>query len=301
VDTFQRIERSVRFIEEHILDELTLERVAAEAYFSPYHFHRIFRAMAGESVDEYIRKRRLALAADELLGSSRSILDLALDYHFQSHEAFTRSFKRAYGLAPATYRKNGVRLTTLLKKRLDGERLKHLIKGVTMEPKIVRKEGFKVVGMEVTTTLRSNWENRDIFHLWARFQTRIGEIVDRTDPAVSYGICGDIDNEKPKLAEMTEDTEYTDLVSVEVADLDHIPEGMVGRIVPGRTYAVFTHIGPLFPNYLQQTYDYIYGTWLPHSDRELDGGWDFEVYDVRFTGVDDPDSEFDIYVPIKVG
>ena len=170
-----------------------------------------------------------------------------------------------------------------------------------MEPRIVRKESFGVVGMEIATTLKSNWENRDIFHLWIRFQARMGEIANRIDPAVSYGICGDMSDPRPSASETTEDTRYNELVCVEVKDLDHVPEGMIGRIVPGRTYAVFTHKGPLFPNYLQQTYDYIYGTWLPHSGQELDGGWDFELYDSRFANVDDPASEFDIYVPIKAG
>jgi AraC family transcriptional regulator len=299
VDLFDRIELAIRFIEEHILDELTLEGIAAQAFFSPYHFHRIFRALAGESVGEYIRKRRMALAAEQLLAGSRSILDIALDYHFQSHEAFTRSFKKALGYTPAEYRRKGMELTTLLKKRLDGERLRHLKEGVTMEPKIVQKRSFDVVGMEITTTHRNNWKNMDIAKLWIRFNERVGEIADRVDADVSYGICGDVTDETSISCEMTQDTEYGELVSVEVSQIDRVPSGMIGRTVPGRTYAVFTHKGPLFPNYLQQTYDYIYGTWLPRSGRELDGGWDFERYDERFTGVDDPDSEFGIYVPIK--
>jgi AraC family transcriptional regulator len=297
MEIIQRMEQSLKFIEDHILDELTLDAVAAEACFSPYHFHRIFRAMVGE----YIRKRRLTLAAEDLLSSSRGILDIALDYRFQSNEAFSRSFKKVYGFTPAAYRRNSVRLTTLHKKRPDGERLRHLREGVTMEPKIVRKEGFAAVGMEITTTLKSNGKNRDIFHLWGKFQGRMTEITNRVDDAVSYGICGTVTAELSKPAEMTEDTEYTELVCVEVTDLGHIPDGMIGRTIPGRTYAVFTHRGPLFPSFLQQTYDYIYGTWLPQSGKELDGGWDFEIYDRRFTAVDDPASELDIYVPVKAG
>ena len=110
----------------------------------------------------YIRKRRIAQAAEELLSGARNILDIALDYRFQSHEAFSRSFKKACGLTPGGYRKKGMRLKILLKKRLDIGALRHLRGGVTMEPRIVRKESFKVVGMEITTTLRSNWANRDI-------------------------------------------------------------------------------------------------------------------------------------------
>ena len=299
MDVFERIERSVDFIEDNLLEELTLERVAAAACFSPYHFHRIFKALAGESVGSYIRKRRIAQAAEELLSGARNILDIALDYRFQSHEAFSRSFKKACGLTPGGYRRKGMRLRILLKKRLDIGALRHLRGGVTMEPRIVRKESFKVVGMEITTTLRSNWANRDIAKLWTRFHARMDEIVNRTNPPVAYGICGNV-AEEPSPPEKTEDTEYTDLVSVEASGFDDIPEGMTGRTIPERTYAVFTHKGPLFPNHLQQTYDYIYGTWVPQSGYELDGGFDFEFYDERFTAVDDDASELDIYVPIKV-
>jgi AraC family transcriptional regulator len=300
MDMFERIGRSIGFIEKNLKGEATLDQIASEACFSPFHFHRIFRAMTGDSVGEYVRKRRLSDASDELLATSRRIIDIALDYHFQSQEAFTRAFKKTFGLTPKGYREKGARLATLLKKPLDGGILRHLQEGVSMEPKIVRKEGFKVVGMEITTTLKSNIENMDISKLWTRFHPRMEEIANRIDPAVSYGICGNPADEETTQCEMTDDTEYKELVSVEVDSLDRIPDGMIGRTIPGRAYAVFTHKGKLFPN-LQQTYGYIYGTWVPRSGYELDGGFDFELYDERFRDVDDPESELDIYVPIKVG
>ena len=255
--------------------------------------------MAGDSVGEYIRKRRLTESADELIGGSKRVLDIALDFHFQSQEAFSRSFKKLFGLTPGAYRKKGVKLTTLAKKRLDAGRLRHLKEGVTMEPKIVHKASFMVIGMEITTTLKSNWENRDIMRLWTRFSPRMDEVPNRISPSIAYGICGNISEEAPPTTEMTDDTEYTELVCVEVSSLDRIPVGMAGRSIPERTYAVFTHRGKLYPN-LQQTYEYIYGTWLPRSGYEPDGAGDFELYDDRFTTVDDPASEIDIYVPIKV-
>ena len=296
MDTYERIERSVDFIERNLREALTLERVAAEAYFSPYHYHRIFRGIAGDSVGEYIRKRRLTEAADELIGGSKRVLEIALDFSFQSPEAFTSSFKKLFGLTQSAYRKKGVKLTTLAKKRLDAGRLRHLREGVTMEPRIVHKASFMVVGTEITTTLKSNWENRDIAKLWTRFHPRMDEIPNRINPSIAYGICGNISEEAPPTADMTDDTEYTELVCVEVSALDRIPVGMVSRSVPERTYAVFTHKGKLFPN-LQQTYDYIYGTWVPRSGYEPDGAGDFELYDERW----DPttgEGEIDIYVPI---
>lgn len=204
-------------------------------------------------------------------------------------------------MTPGAFRERGLRLTRFLKKRLDADVIRHLREGLTMEPRIMHKAGFKVVGMQITTTLKSNAENMDIANLWIRFKPRMEEIAGRINPSVAYGICGNLADEDVSPAEMTEDTAYTDLACVEVDDFDRIPDNMIGWTLPGRAYAVFTHKGRLFPNYLQQTYDYIYGTWAARSGYELDGGFDFELYDDRFTTVDDPDSEFDIYVPIKAG
>ncbi|MCM3750039.1 AraC family transcriptional regulator [Paenibacillus pasadenensis] len=92
-------------MEAHLEENLTLERIAAEAGFSAYHFHRVFRRHTGLSIGDYLRARRLSLASRLLLESDRSILDLALDCRFESQEAFTRAFKKQYGLPPGRYRK----------------------------------------------------------------------------------------------------------------------------------------------------------------------------------------------------
>lgn len=170
-----------------------------------------------------------------------------------------------------------------------------------MEPKIVRRESFKVVGMQIITTLRSNAVNMDIARLWVKFAPRIEEIGSRTDPAVSYCIRGNPADEETSQCEMTEETQQSELACVEVKDFDHIPGGMIGITIPARTYAVFTHRGKIFPNYLRPAYTSIYDAWVPGSGYETDGGFDLELYDdERFKAPDDPDSEIDIYVPVKV-
>ena len=84
---------------------------------------------------------------------------------------------------------------------------------------------------------------------------------------------------------------------MEATGFDHTPEGMCTRVFPTQRYAVFTHKGSLIN--LKATFDYIYGTWVPKADYELAGTDDFEYYDDRFKGMDDPNSEVDIYIPIK--
>ncbi|MFJ8530825.1 helix-turn-helix transcriptional regulator [Bacillus sp. NPDC094106] len=98
------IKGAVTYIEEHLDEELTTERVASYSAISMYHFHRIFQSHLGMSVTDYIRKRRLTHAAQALVMTDRAVLDIAVQYGFSSQEAFTRSFKRMFHLPPKKYR-----------------------------------------------------------------------------------------------------------------------------------------------------------------------------------------------------
>ncbi|WP_374016892.1 helix-turn-helix domain-containing protein [Paenibacillus thiaminolyticus] len=94
------IESAVQYIETHLKEPLHADEVARHVHISYYHFHRLFHAMTGETIGDYIRKRRLTEASLELMGTRRPILDIAVDYQFESHEAFTRAFKKVFGLSP---------------------------------------------------------------------------------------------------------------------------------------------------------------------------------------------------------
>jgi len=89
-------------------DALTLGRLAAQAGYSEYHFSRKFKEIAGVQLKDYLRGRKLAFALRELRDTDRSILEIAVDYGFSSHEAFTRAFKEVYGLTPGEYRRKPV-------------------------------------------------------------------------------------------------------------------------------------------------------------------------------------------------
>ncbi|WP_242145388.1 MULTISPECIES: helix-turn-helix transcriptional regulator [unclassified Bacillus cereus group] len=98
------IKKAITYIENHLEEELTTEKVSSYSAISMYHFHRIFQSNLGMSVTDYIRKRRLTYAAQALVTTNRPILDIALQYGFSSQEAFTRAFKRMYHLPPKKYR-----------------------------------------------------------------------------------------------------------------------------------------------------------------------------------------------------
>lgn len=291
MDYFERIEKVISFIEDNLKNKILLEEIAAVACFSKYHFHRIFLAIAGETVGDYIRKRRLTLAAQDLIFTDKKILELAIEMQFESQATFTRAFKNLFGSTPGNYRKAGKDLVLFTRKPIKLVELKRLHRGLTMNPVMKEIEEFTVVGMEKTVTLKTNYL---IYQLWQEFAPRIGEIKNRVGDAhfeVSKS-CDESDIEN-----FTEDSEFIEVASVKVDKVEEIPEGMTAVTVSGGKYMVFTHKGLAME--LKKTYDYIWGKWLPNSKYSVKLDNTFEVYDDRFLGPENPDSEMDIYIPIK--
>jgi AraC family transcriptional regulator len=105
MDHLKQIQRAVDYIEENLRDELPFWDIAKRAGYSMWHFQRVFGATVGDTVKEYIRKRRLASALHDLAATEKRILDIALEYQFESQESFSRAFKGEFGRTPGECRK----------------------------------------------------------------------------------------------------------------------------------------------------------------------------------------------------
>lgn len=280
-----RLKNALDYIEDNLTSEIELKDIANKAYFSLYHFHRLFGAIIGDNMKEFIRKRRLTEAGNDLIKSKERIIDIAIKYQFGSQAAFTRSFKNMYGMTPMQYRNNGKNLVLYQKNRLTDIRLKHLDGGISMEPKIIEKDKFMVVGMKY---YGSN-NNNEIPELWKRFNPRMNEIKNVIKGNVAMGMCEFVEN-------LTDESKFTYFACQEVSSLEDIPKEMEGLTVKKNKYAVFTHKGSV--DRLGDTYEYIHGSWLPRSEYEPAKSHDFEHYDERFNPGDE-NSELDIYIPIK--
>src|SRR4051812_24464994 len=148
MDHLSRVQRAVDFIEERLTEDLPTEAIARVAGFSMWHFQMVFRAAVGDTLKEYVRKRRLSSALIELENPDRRIIDIAIEYGFESQESFSRAFKSHFGCPPGEARKTGIRSIQLLNKpKITMAYLDHLYGGMTMNPNFVSIEEKKVVGM----------------------------------------------------------------------------------------------------------------------------------------------------------
>lgn len=106
MNSYERTQAAIDYIENHLTAPIQLEKVAQAACFSLPHFYRIFHALVGHSVKEYIRKRRLSEAASRIASTSESLIQIAFDYQFNTQESFTRAFRSMFGITPGRFRKS---------------------------------------------------------------------------------------------------------------------------------------------------------------------------------------------------
>ncbi len=287
MDTTERIQKAIDYIEDRLFEPILLQDVAEQAFFSPYHFYRLFQAMAGYSLKEYIRRRRLSEATEKLRTTEISILELAFMCQYESQEAFTRAFKKEFGRNPGDFRKHKASFRSFLPMDVANNKLKGELDMVAIEPKIVEKAEFLVIGPAIKCTTEDDENVKRIPLFWEEVLQKgaLEKIPNGIDAKTCFGICLDFDSPN-----------FTYMIAREVDSLEGIPEDMIGRKIPAGTYAVFTAKGPIVKA-VQDATQYIYSTWLPESGYEHAMTADLEVYDERCQAGDDQ-SEVDICVPI---
>ncbi len=286
----QNILRAVDFMERNLNAPVSVAAIASAGAYSTFHFLRLFKILTGETPGSYLRRRRLAEAANELVRSRRRIIEIALEYQFGSQEAFSRAFRECFGLTPLAFRRRGGLHSLEAARRIDAAALIHYQEGVTMEPRMETKGPVNLVGL-VYYGDNKNWE---IPKLWEEFIPSMGKIPNALPGGEAYGVCFYSGN-------FSKTGLFYYLAALPVLSLENIPMEMVGKTLPASDYAVFTHSGALVgeSKTIRDTYGYAYGTWLPRSGFENPFGFDFEFYGERFHGNQDPNSEIEVWIPIQ--
>ena len=144
MDWVNAIEKAIQYIENHLVEDITVKDVAKYVHISEFYFQKGFAMLCGFTISEYIRKRRLSLAGNEIAGSDIKIIDIAIKYGYDSPDSFTKAFTRFHGVTPTVARKKHTTLKSFAPLKLTIA----LEGGYLMDYKIERKKAFKVIANE---------------------------------------------------------------------------------------------------------------------------------------------------------
>lgn len=275
-DWTRNMQRAVDYIEENLMRDIRIEDIAARAYCSAFHFQRIFSAMCGVTVAEYIRLRRLTLAAQELSGEESRVIDAALKYGYDSPDSFSRAFRKFHGVSPSAARGKGVALRAFapICVNLTPEG------GSCVEYKIVDKAAFTVVGRTKTLSVENSYQTVPEF--WEEHNA--GEYA--REICGMFGICADSNG-----------TDFEYMIADNYIPWKEIPEGCTAKTIPAGTWAVFPCRGAL-EHSLQSINTKMWCEWLPNCrEYKLAGNYNVEVYSLPG---DNPDDYYcEIWLPIE--
>jgi len=279
---FERINKVILYINNHLGEELDLEYLAEISNYSPFHFHRIMSAYLGESLGAYIVRIRLETAVSLLRYSEMAVGDVAFKVGYENPASFNKAFKKRFGISPNEYRQD---YESLKKNENVKIKFKAMQSLKSIQPKIKELKPLKVIYARALGSYSQSagkaWETVCGYaqknHLFGFKTEFIG--ISHDDPKVT---------EPEKLR-----YDACIVVSKEIK-----PDGEIGvQEIPGGKYAVFTHMGP-YENF-QNSYNYIFGTWIAESGVTLRDVRSFEKY---LNSPDDTKPEkllTEIYVPIE--
>jgi AraC family transcriptional regulator len=289
VNVLQELNNAIDYIEQNLTGDIDFQDVAKRSYCSEFHFKRIFSFLAGMPLSEYIRNRRLTLAAFELMeeGNHR-ILDIAVKYGYSSADAFTRAFQKLHGILPSEVRMKHQRLKAFPRMTFQLT----IQGGIAMNYKLVEKDAFRIVGIKKRVPIVFHGENPEIASMAACLdQNKIQELkqLSNIDPK---GIINASTNfSEDRIEEKGELDHYIGAATSHVC-----PSNWSSLEVPSSTWAVFEAIGP-FPDTMQNVWGRIYSEWFPSSPYEQINGP--EILWNESTDFTSKTFRSEIWIPVK--
>jgi AraC family transcriptional regulator len=256
----ESLQKAIDYIEEHLFEDLSIEDISKQANSSVFHFQRTFSILTDTNVAEYIRRRRLTLAAKELTTTDHKIIDIALRYGYDSPEAFTKAFRKQHGVTPSEARKFIGNL-----KSYNRLVIQVSLKGAEpVQFTIVEKGRFQIIGVKKEFSWLNNGQIKGVL-----------------------GVCTMDQNQKDKnLLDYWVATEYE----------GNAPERFQHHEIPASKWAVFAVNGAM-PHAMQKAWKQIFSEWFPGSGYQHAGIPEFEMYPEGNPFSEDYYSE--IWIPVK--
>ncbi len=278
MEWIERLNEAIGYMEEHLLDGIDYEQLGRIACCSSYHFQRMFTYMAGVPLSEYIRRRKMSLAAVDLQGKDMKIIDVAGKYGYSSPTAFNRAFQSVHGIAPSAVRNEGVPV-----KSFPAITFKITVKGVEeMNYRIETKEAFRIVGVSVPlyqeieknfTVIPPKWQE---ISMDGTLQRLIGMMDTQPMGVLGVSVCSDREPWRY----------YISVATSQAAD------GLEEYTIPAATWAVFPGEGT--NESIQELERRIVTEWLPTSGYEYGDAADVEVY----LNPDPQNAKYEVWIPV---
>lgn len=279
--------KSVRYIESNLKSDIDVFKISREACYSLYHFIRLFQSITGFPPKNYIQQRRLTEAVHELQKTNKKIVDIAYEFQFGSHEAFTRAFRKQFNVNPTDVR-NGISSTTLpLLHAITAEYIYQSDKVRNCPPELLELPEKILVG--ISFFISDDSEINDLSKEWNRFLSEVASVKNKTTPEKYYQVQYWSDNQ-----ELGGLYFFTGIEVTHIEDLNPL---FVIKTIPKGRYLRFIHKG--FSNKVGYTYRYIYNQFLPETDYKLTKPFNFEYYGEKCLGPYNEDSESEIYIPVE--
>lgn len=275
----ERLNQSIKYIEEQLTGEIDYEQLGRIACCSAYHYQRMFTYMAGISLAEYIRRRKMSLAAVDLQSGKERVIDIAEKYGYQSPTAFNRAFQSFHGIAPSSVKNEGTSVRSF-----SPIIFQITVKGATkMNYRIETKESFRIIG--VSRPLEKEIENNFMVvpGMWQNAVTdgtvqKLAALMD-TPPMGLLGVsvCNDEEQWKYFIAVSSTKTN------------DEFEE----YLIPASTWAIFSGSGT--NQSIQELEKQIVTEWLPASGYEYANAPDIEVY----INPDPENAQYEVWIPVN--
>ena len=279
MEWMERLNSAMDYIEKNLTDKIDYQQLGRIACCSSYHFQRMFSYMAGMPLSEYIRKRKMSLAAVDLQGNDAKIIDIAEKYGYNSPTAFNRAFQSIHGIAPSAMKTEGTSI-----KSFPPITFKITIKGVEeMNYRIETKDPFRIVGVSVPlekeieknfAVIPKKWEE---ISANGTLQTLIQMMNAEPMGVLGVSLCnGEEDAWRYYIAVSTSEN----------------AENFEEYVVPQATWAIFSGSGT--NQSIQELEKRIVTEWLPTSGYEYGNAPDIEVY----ISPDPQNAQYEVWIPV---
>jgi len=282
------IQKAIDYIENNLLDEnLTIEQISSAANSSVFHFQRTFSILTDQTVGDYIRRRRLTLAAQELINTDNKVIDIAFKYGYETPEAFTKAFRKQHGVTPSEARKKMGSIQSYNRLVIQIQ----LKRAVPMNYKIIEKDAFQVVGVKRTYNCQNGENTREIPQFWQDVH------MDGTNDRLFALNNGEVEGVLG-VCIVDENQKGTGLMDYWVATAHNgeVPEGFLSYQIPASKWVVFEVHGAM-PHAIQETWKKIYSEWFPSNPYKPTGDPELEVYSNG--NPSSPDYYSEVWIPIN--